>query len=150
MDLSDTSNNNDNVFIDLENYTDLDFIQNESNNDSGGAYIDVDDALNCGFIMDESNQSVEENEKIEVVIDDGGLENDNYEYENENDEDAINETLSRSQLLAKLSIQHKQILKKERKIQKLKHHLREYRRLLEEQANTMDNMYNELESYGNI
>ena len=68
------------------------------------------------------------------------LEDDAMDVEN------INETLSRTQLLAKLHQQDRKIAKKEQKIQKLKQYIKEYRKMVENQYELFDMICNHIEN----
>lgn len=62
------------------------------------------------------------------------------------DVEDVNETLSRSQLIAKLHQKEKKLAKKEEKIQKLKQYIREYRKMVEQQYEMLDMMCNHIEN----
>jgi hypothetical protein len=62
------------------------------------------------------------------------------------DVEDVNETLSRSQLIAKLHQKEKKLAKKEEKIQKLKQYIREYRKMVEHQYEMFDMMCNHIEN----
>ena len=62
------------------------------------------------------------------------------------DVEDINETLSRSQLIAKLHRKERKLEKKEQKIQKLKQYIREYRKMVENQYELFDMICNKIEN----
>ena len=62
------------------------------------------------------------------------------------DVEDINETLSRSQLIAKLHRKERKLAKKEQKIQKLKQYITEYRKMVENQYELFDMICNHIEN----
>ena len=95
----------------------------------------------------ESHISINNNQEYEEIsyqqeLNNAFIQDDDTLLLNEED---INNSLSRSQLIAKITQQSKLIAKQERKIQKLKKHVKEYRTLCKNQVGLFETVCNYIE-----
>ena len=104
--------------------------------DSSGNHIDLEK-------LDESR---EETCAIDDNILNYGFIADADAYADELDDDNVNETLSVSQLLAKLHKQHKMLVKKDRKIKRMKKHLEGYRNIIKSYSTMLDTVFDSLDN----